>query len=372
MKTRIRTVKPDLFSHERLFDAEMACGLPLRLAFIGMFSVCDREGRFKWRPRELKTHVMPFDSVDFGSILDNLCRAGFIVRYRVNGDEFGCIPSWSKHQAINLREAKSELPSPEEGERGETHVQACARIDGEYKYEAKTIPAKLRQKIFDRDGNRCVRCGATENLGVDHIFPKSMGGTLAAQNLRTLCNSCNSKRPISGPELEKDLAIDGLTLADMERICTHMQAPVEGKGREGEEYSEDKSSARPAADAPKDDFSKQVFGKAIAYLGEHGTPPDRARSFIGRLRKDHQDETILGALIAAEKEQVVDPVPWITARLKTVDHKKPTDEQVDASIASRIKTGKQHLVGGISPFRASKLVVKGLVTEAECRAVGLL
>ena len=52
--SRIRTVKPELFKHEELFDTELASGLPLRLAFISLFTVADCEGRFKWRPRTLR------------------------------------------------------------------------------------------------------------------------------------------------------------------------------------------------------------------------------------------------------------------------------------------------------------------------------
>jgi hypothetical protein len=51
---RIRTVKPDLFRHEGLFDAERASGLPLRIAFAGLWTAADREGRFAWSPRTLK------------------------------------------------------------------------------------------------------------------------------------------------------------------------------------------------------------------------------------------------------------------------------------------------------------------------------
>jgi hypothetical protein len=44
---RIRTIKPEFFSHEALFDGERETGLPLRLAFIGLLCQCDREGRFR-------------------------------------------------------------------------------------------------------------------------------------------------------------------------------------------------------------------------------------------------------------------------------------------------------------------------------------
>lgn len=111
---RIRTVKPELFRHEGLYEAEVATGLPIRLAYIGLFTSCDREGRFKWKPRALKLDALPYDDVDFSRVLDALLTHGFIVKYEFMGEEFGCIPSWKHHQVINNRETESSLPSPEE------------------------------------------------------------------------------------------------------------------------------------------------------------------------------------------------------------------------------------------------------------------
>ena len=111
---RIRTVKPELFRHEALFEAELKSGLPLRLAYVGLFTACDREGRFKWKPRALKLDVLPYDDVDFSRVLDALVTHGFIVKYEFDGDEFGCIPSWGSHQIVNNRESVSVLPSLEE------------------------------------------------------------------------------------------------------------------------------------------------------------------------------------------------------------------------------------------------------------------
>lgn len=109
---RIRTVKPEFFRHEELFDLEAAVGLPIRLGFIGLWTCCDREGRFKWRPRTLKAECLPHDSCDFGKILDALASRGMVVRYEVKGESYGYIPSWGKHQSINQREAASMLPAP--------------------------------------------------------------------------------------------------------------------------------------------------------------------------------------------------------------------------------------------------------------------
>lgn len=109
---RIRTVKPSLFSHEVLFDLEQETGLPVRLAFIGLFTVADREGRFVWRPRTLKKDVLPHDDVDFSRVLDALATRGLVVKYRSGEEEYGYIPTFAKHQVINNRECASEIPSP--------------------------------------------------------------------------------------------------------------------------------------------------------------------------------------------------------------------------------------------------------------------
>lgn len=50
----------------------------------------------------------------------------------------------------------------------------------------------LRTKVFERNAYRCVHCATHVDLTVDHIKPESKGGTLAFDNLQTLCRSCNS------------------------------------------------------------------------------------------------------------------------------------------------------------------------------------
>lgn len=111
---RIRTIKPSFFRHSDLFDAERESGLPLRVAYAGLWTAADREGRFKWDERELKLDCLPFDDVDFSRVLDALATRGFIKKYASSGKEYGFIPSWSEHQVINNREADSKLPQPNE------------------------------------------------------------------------------------------------------------------------------------------------------------------------------------------------------------------------------------------------------------------
>lgn len=273
---RIRTVKPELFAHEELFEAELQTGLPLRIAFVGLFTCADREGRFKWRPRALKLAVLPYDEVDFSRVLDALAAADFVRRYEVEGEPYGYIPTFLKHQTVNQREAKSNLPAPPDAvdqSRTETHVHAHADdSDGEeYEYKGVNIAPALRETILARDGYKCVRCLCTDDLTVDHIFPRSIGGTHAPSNLRTLCRPCNSARPVQGQALIDDLARDGFTLNDMQRICMHVQARGEGKGKEGkgkEGNEEANASVDSAAGAPELDLLNAEIRKATAQAGE--------------------------------------------------------------------------------------------------------
>ncbi len=44
------------------------------------------------------------------------------------------------------------------------------------------------------NGARCVYCGSTENLSVDHLFPRIKGGADIVENLVCSCKSCNSSK----------------------------------------------------------------------------------------------------------------------------------------------------------------------------------
>lgn len=64
------------------------------------------------------------------------------------------------------------------------------------KKERSKMTSGLRYNILERDNFRCQICGSTQSddvkLHVDHITPVSKGGLTIFDNLRTLCDRCNS------------------------------------------------------------------------------------------------------------------------------------------------------------------------------------
>ena len=100
---RIRTVKPEFFTHDGLFDLELSSKLPVRISFAGLWCHADREGRFEWKPKQLKLGILPYDHVDFSQVLEVLASGGFIEKYEVDGREYGVIPTFNHHQHIHDR-----------------------------------------------------------------------------------------------------------------------------------------------------------------------------------------------------------------------------------------------------------------------------
>lgn len=58
----------------------------------------------------------------------------------------------------------------------------------------KTRKHSLKDWWLDESKYGCRACGSKENLTVDHIIPKTKGGTDDTWNLQCLCKTCNSKK----------------------------------------------------------------------------------------------------------------------------------------------------------------------------------
>lgn len=105
---RARNIKPSFFSNDDLADLD-----PLgRLLFIGLWTVADREGRLEDRPRRIKAEVLPYDNCDVDSLLSDLEKHGFILRYSSGEDRFIQVLNFTKHQNPHVKESASSIPAP--------------------------------------------------------------------------------------------------------------------------------------------------------------------------------------------------------------------------------------------------------------------
>ena len=54
--------------------------------------------------------ILPYDQIDFEMVMETLAENGFLIKYQVDGEFFGWLPTFLKHQQIPFREAASKLP----------------------------------------------------------------------------------------------------------------------------------------------------------------------------------------------------------------------------------------------------------------------
>ena len=62
------------------------------------------------------------------------------------------------------------------------------------KYKQIWSRARKRRALVRDYGEKCLRCGSSKKLTLDHILPQSAGGSGALTNLQLLCPRCNRRK----------------------------------------------------------------------------------------------------------------------------------------------------------------------------------
>lgn len=105
---RIRSIKPEFWKDEKVAQ------LPrdVRFLFVGLWYLADDYGRFRAHPSLVKGELLAYDTDDdVGAWLLELERCGFVELYEHQGQRFGFVRNFDRHQKIDRR-AKSKLPPP--------------------------------------------------------------------------------------------------------------------------------------------------------------------------------------------------------------------------------------------------------------------
>lgn len=103
---RARNIKPAFFQNEDLVELDYE----VRLLFIGLWTIADREGRLENRPKKIKMQLFPADDLDIPRALLGLNRFNLITLYVVDNVEYIQINSFLEHQHPHHKEADSVIP----------------------------------------------------------------------------------------------------------------------------------------------------------------------------------------------------------------------------------------------------------------------
>lgn len=187
---RIRTIKPEFWEDEKIGQLTPWS----RLAFIGTWNLCDDEGLLRWTPDYINASLFMYD--DFTpkrvqTFMDEIVAAGLVLPYKGGNAQqrLGWIINFRRHQKIN-RPMPGKFPPP-------------------------SIQNRDIQRVYaERDRWVCHLCtGAIAqvptaspdiSLSMDHLIPRSAGGSDYPSNISAAHQSCNKSR--------RDRAIETFTV----------------------------------------------------------------------------------------------------------------------------------------------------------------
>ena len=114
---RIRTIKPSFWGDEAVTELSRDA----RLLLVGLISSADDQGRFMASHAVISGYVFPYDGITVAKLaqwLEEIGETGIVHFYKVGRREYGCFPTWKKHQRISKPAPSPLPPSPSFREEG--------------------------------------------------------------------------------------------------------------------------------------------------------------------------------------------------------------------------------------------------------------
>lgn len=94
---RIRTIKPEFWTDEKLVEEEPW----IRLLFIGLWNFADDEGFLPYSPKRIKMQVFPADSLEVSRGLQRLISIGALTLYDSEKGQVLQVTNWGRHQKVS-------------------------------------------------------------------------------------------------------------------------------------------------------------------------------------------------------------------------------------------------------------------------------
>ena len=144
-----------------------------------------------------------------------------ILRYfKYRGTSYGLLFRWKgEKRASSFIESEINKYRKEYGVDGKISIEVdyISKKPKKNKVKRNHISGNMRQNVLMRDNYTCQICGATvkdgAKLEIDHIIPKSKGGSDDENNLQVLCRQCNREK-----HNRTDLLHDKLKKAELESV----------------------------------------------------------------------------------------------------------------------------------------------------------
>jgi HNH endonuclease len=194
----------DISSDDRLIDVASENQLAA-LLWPWFLTALDDWGRCEASAKQLKARIFPMiESVtvaDVETALTLFAANRLIELYEVSGIRFlACLFFLRDQKRYSVRPSRYPDPLPV-GPRAQAiaeYLQDCHQ----WRVKPKSPWMRYRRYVFQRDGFVCVYCSSEDrtNLTVDHVLPRSRGGSDSPENLVTACWTCNRQKWARTPE----------------------------------------------------------------------------------------------------------------------------------------------------------------------------
>ena len=284
---RIRSVHPGLFTDEAFVSVSM----PARMLAIGIWTECDDQGAFEWKPVTFKMRLMPADTVDVSALLEEIRIADMVKPYEVGGKRYGLVRNFCKYQRPKKPNSVHPIPvdlKPYAGHHPDTNVPPSPPSGGVL--------------------------SPTSGEPVGNGFPT--GGK-------------------KSPQVEDG----GCIGREEDQHATHADVlPL---------FHDDDTPAGDLRGNPQSPTpAARLFSEGLPILARLiGKPAPAARAMLGKLRRLAGDdcEAVLGVIREAAVAEPVEPMGWLIATIQTrttgVEETTPDDSGGDrCGIAAWIAT----------------------------------